>query len=172
MFRLTRPFRDPEETPEISRTQQIHRASISLRRASCALPPQRYIHMIHFKRPRQMSRVQRRLLWRLNIQNFPANLTKEMPMLPHIRAKPHRRPIQNHLPHQPALHQHTQTIIDRRKRNLRIRPLRPLKNLLRRRMIMALCQHIKHLLPLPRHPQPARRQPAGQTFMFMRRHSS
>ena len=79
-----------------------------------------------------------------------------MAMLPHIRAEPRRTPVQRHLPQQPAPHQHTQTIVDRRERNLRHPPLHPFKNLIGRRMIVTIRDDLKNLAPLPRKTKPGR----------------
>lgn len=92
-------------------------------------------------------------------------------MLPHVRAKTNRRPIENHLPHQTTSDQDAQAIIDRRERNFRIRPLGALENLLRSGMVMTFGDHIEHLLALPRHAQPARGEALGKLFVFVQMHA-
>jgi hypothetical protein len=111
---------------------------------------QRQIKCRHLKPIRQRHLPQRRPRRQLNIRHLTALLAEKMAVLPHVRAEPRRAPIQRHLPHQPALHQHAQAIINRRERNLRHPLLRPLKNLIRRRMIIAPRHHLKNLAPLPR----------------------
>ena len=79
-----------------------------------------------------------------------------MAVFPHVRAKSRWTPIQRHLAHQPALHQHTQAVVDRRKRNFRHPPFCPLKYFVRRRMVVAVRHHFENFLPLLRGTKSAR----------------
>src|ERR1017187_3711895 len=98
----------------------------------------------------------------VNVKDTVAPIAIKVAVLPHIRAKPGRPPLQGHLPRHPTLHQGVQAIIDRRHRNLRHVPLRPYKHLLGRRMIPFLQEHSIDMLALRGKTKTAPREPFAQ----------
>src|ERR1022692_1629901 len=98
----------------------------------------------------------------INVKHTIASIAIKVAVLPHIRAKPGRTPLQGHLSRHPALHQGIQAIIDCRHRNLRHVPLRPYKHLFRRRVIAFAQQHSIDMLPLRGKTKTAPREPFAQ----------
>ncbi len=93
-----------------------------------------------------------------NIKHLLTRVAIKMTMLAHVRTKARRAALQGHLPHQPALHQRVQAVIDRGHGNDGHGPLGPHENFLRRRVIAFPEQHLVHLLPLRRESKAARGQ--------------
>src|SRR2546422_262280 len=60
-----------------------------------------------------------------NIKHLVTHVAIKMTMLAHVRTKARRATLQGHLPHQPALHQRVQAVIDRRHGNDGHGPLGP-----------------------------------------------
>ena len=85
-----------------------------------------------------------------DVKHARATIAIKMAMLAHIRAKMRRAPIQRDLPHQAALYQRIQTVIDRGHRDVRHPALGPDEHFLGSRMIALLQQHVINLLPLAR----------------------
>jgi hypothetical protein len=83
-----------------------------------------------------------------DIGHFPAPFAEKMTMLPHIRAKARGTPIQRHLPEQPAPDEHTEAIINRRKRNLRHPPLDAFEDFVRCRMIPTIRHDFENFAAL------------------------
>ena len=119
--------------------------------------------MIHFEtfRPRHDRGIRRQR----DIKNFAARIAKIMAMLLHVRAKPRRATFQLNLADEAALHERIEAIINRRVRNLRHRAFRADENLLRRRMVALLHDHVVNMLALRRETKAARAQPFSQVML-------
>ena len=107
----------------------------------------------------------------IHVKNPAALIAIKMAMLPHVRAIARRRAFQVYMPHEAALHQRIQAIINRRVRDLRHLPFRPHKNFVRRGMIALVQQHVIDLLPLRGETKTARRQATIEIFTGLFLHS-
>ena len=113
-----------------------------------AHPAQRQVKAAHFKACWQRDASERRPGGKLNISHFSAFLAEKVAMLAHVRAKPCRTAIQCNLPHQPALNQHAEAVVNSRKGDFRHPLLSALKNFVRRWVIVAPRHHVEHFLSL------------------------
>jgi len=87
-----------------------------------------------------------------------ARITVKMAMLAHVRAEPGGAAVNLHLARQPAFDQGIEAVIDRGHGNVRHPVFGTEEDLLRRRMIALLQQHVIDVLALRREPEPARGQ--------------
>jgi len=108
-----------------------------------------------------------------NVKHAGAAIAIKMAMLRHVRAKMRRPSVQRDLPHQAALNQRIQAVINCGHRDIRHPALGPDKHLLGGRVIAFVQQHGVHVLALGRETKPAARQPLVETLigLFIRSHS-
>src|ERR1043166_2752884 len=116
--------------------------SLVPRRAAGAEPANGQVHL-HGLEP-SWHRHLRPLPGQVNVVNRPAGLAVKVAMLMHVGTKTRGAPVQVYLLHQAAPHQCVQAVVDRRHRNVRHHVLGPQEDLLRRRMIPLLQQHVIH----------------------------
>jgi len=98
----------------------------------------------------------------VHIENRAALVAVKMAVLLHVWAESARAAAEMHLSDQAALYQCIEAIIDSRHRNVWHGALGPLKNLVRRRVVAPLQQHVIDMLALPREAEAARREPLVQ----------
>ena len=99
-----------------------------------------------------------RLRRQVYIKHRVARITVKMAVLAHVRAEPGGAAIQRHLPGKPALYQCIEAVVNRGHGNIRHGLFGPDENLLGRRVIALLQQHVVNVLALRRGPEPARGQ--------------
>ena len=97
----------------------------------------------------------------IDIVSATAFVAIKVVMVQHVGAIAPGHAVQIDFPNQPAFHEGIEAIVNRGHGNLRHSPFRPHKDLLRRRMIAPLEQHIINVLALRRGPQAPRGEPLG-----------
>ena len=117
--------------------------------------------MSHGKALGNLNSGQRAFRWCINIVNGPARVAIEMKMLVHVGTIPGRASIEIDLPHESALHQRVQAVVDGGDGDLGTPLFGPDEYLFSGRMIAPLQQDVIDLLPLSSQSEAAR----GEAFV-------
>lgn len=105
----------------------------------------RYFIPVRLKSFRQCHR---RFTFQINVKNCIAAITVKMAMLPHIRAKTGGTSIKRNLTQKTAPHQNTQAVVNGGKRDFGHAPFHAIEDLIGRRMVVTIRDHLENFAPL------------------------